>query len=292
MDIRSIQRTGSMFYVYLPTSWCKTWNIRSGTKVQLNVTPEGKLLVSPALQEEKQKHLEISVDEDDLRIINKLIVALYINPASSFKIHLKEKLDQAKLLDQKLLVPIELVEVEGKTISCESSISVSDPHLLLKTILNKIKNMIIVMTNNYNSELIMKYEEEIDRNRLLIEKSVVSALVHNHPHHAKTINLYYISIIAKQLESIADLLIRVDRKERAFLEDVLEKIGQLKDILGDMAEKNVEAKTAITFCREVFAAKDLDVASVKQYHKQRIKECFVSISETLIDLAITNEMGK
>lgn len=291
MDTRNVQRTGSMFYVYLPTSWCKTWGISSGSKVQLSVTPEGKLLLSPTIQEEKPKHIEISVDEDDLKIINKLIVASYINPASSFKIHLKEKLDQAKLLDQKLLVPIELVEVEGKTIRCESSISVSDPHLLLKTILNKIKNMIIVMTNNYNSELIKKYEEEIDRNKLLIEKSVIGALVHNHPHHnIKTIDLYYITMIAKQLEGLADVLILIDRKEKQFLESVLGKIDQLKDILGDMAAQQVSHKTAIAFCKNVTAMKDADVTSVKQYHKQRIKECLVTISETLMDMAVTNEM--
>src|SRR3989338_9028498 len=73
MDLRNVQRTGNMFYVYLPTSWCKQWNISSHSHVQLSMTSDGKLQISPTVGEEKPKHIEMSIDEDDLDIINKLV---------------------------------------------------------------------------------------------------------------------------------------------------------------------------------------------------------------------------
>jgi len=292
MDIRNVQRTGNMFYLYLPTSWCKKFRISSDSKLQVETTSEGKLLLSSTLEERKLKRLEITVDETDLEIINKLIVACYINPASSFRIHLKEDLDQTKLLDQKKLVSIELVEIEGKTITCESSVSIAEPELLLKTIINKVKNMLIVMTQNYNKELVARYEEEIDRNRLLIDKSIINALTYSRPGKVRTIDLYYISQIARELEHLADHLILIDVKDKRFFEEIQERIDSLKQLIDMIYQKrSFNYKEAIKFARQVIRIREPRISDLESYYKSQVKEALKIVSEVMIDWAITDEMS-
>jgi phosphate uptake regulator len=292
MDVRNIQKTGNMFYVYLPTAWCKKFGITSDSQVQLTTDTQGKLSVSATLQEKKPKHIQLTIDETDLEVINKLIVSCYINPAGSFRINLKEKLDQAKLLDQKKLVSIELVEIEGKQITCEGSVSVSDPSMILKTLVNKIKNMLIVMNKNYNKELIERYEEEIDRNRLLIDKAIISALTFHQPLKKSSLSLFYISRIAKELESVADYLILIDQKEKKFLDEISKKMDSLKKTLELVLESSNEFdyKLAIAFCKEIIAIKPIKITSVEMYHKHQIRASLMDVSEVLMDWAITHEV--
>jgi len=292
MDIRNVQKTGNMFYIYLPTSWCKKFNISSDSKVQIWVSSQGKLVVSPILEKKKPKHLEINVDESDLEIINKLIVSCYINPASSFKINLKEKLDQTKLLDQKKLVSIELVEIEGKTITCESSVTVSKPELILKTLINKIRNMLIVATRNYNKELIERYEEEIDRNRLLLDKTIISSLTYSASTDSKPINLFFISQIARDLERLADHIILIENSEKKFFKDVLPLMDKLKNIIDSINEGKFDYHLAIGFAKEVQTLPQISPKKTKDYYKNRVGNYLSNISEVLLDWAMSKELEK
>ena len=42
------------------------------------------------VKEKEAKHIDLSIDETNLEVINKLIVACYINPTKSFRIKLKK----------------------------------------------------------------------------------------------------------------------------------------------------------------------------------------------------------
>jgi len=173
MDIRNVQKTGNMFYVYLPTSWCRKYNIKSNSKVTLLNNNDGSLGVFPHITEKKLSPLNIDLNEDDLFIINKLLVAAYINPTSSFKINLTKPVDIEKMLDQKKLLSIAMVEYDGKHLSCESSITIDDPISLLKTMIRKVKNLILLLKKSGDSNLLNIYEDEVDRSKLLIEKSII-----------------------------------------------------------------------------------------------------------------------
>ena len=291
MEIHKVQRTGDMHYIYLPTAWCKEQKVSHASKVSISKGSSGSLIITPKLVEKKHKNLILSINEDNLDIINKLVVASYINPLESFTINLEKPLDQAKLLDQKRLLSVDLMEIDNKKITCESSLVGGEPDLFLKTMVNKIKNMLIVMTKNYNEELIQRYEEEIDRNRLFIDKSAISAITFNRETRIKTINLYYISLIAKDLERMVDHLILVDKKEKVFLSNALELMDSLKDVIElaiDPAKK-LNYTDVVKFARKIFRMKDEKVVDINSYHKIRIKHYFGSISEVLMDWAITNE---
>src|SRR3989344_6378944 len=107
MDSRNVQRTGDMFYMYLPTRWCKKYNISSKTKVGVQINADGSLSIYPQAATKKKTHLQIKVKGDDIGALHKLIVASYISPADSFKITLDNELDFTKVLNQKNLVSLE-----------------------------------------------------------------------------------------------------------------------------------------------------------------------------------------
>ena len=290
MEIRNVQKTGDMHYLYLPTSWCRDHKISSKSKVSIEQNPDGTLVVSPQITEKKPKHLKFNISEDDQEIIHKLVVASYINPVSSFEINFEKELDFTKLLNQKRLISLESVEIDKKQITCHGSISISDPESLMKTMVRKIKNMIVVMQNSYDKELIERYEDEIDRSKMLIDKSIISSLTYERTTKLKTIDLYYISLISKDLERMVDHLIQLSSKETEFLNSVYDVIDQLQSLIENTNILN--HKTALQFIKKVSKIKPQEVKDIKSYDKERIRLSLMTISEVITDLAITSEIEK
>ena len=160
MDIRNIQKTGDMFYVYLPTRWCKKYKIHGKSKVAIQLANDGSLSIQPHIVEKKPISLSFNIQEDNPDTIHKLIVACYINPLNSFNITVGKDVDLNKILNQRDLFALEMVELSGNKISCESTIRVSDPVSLLRTMSKKILNLINIMSHNPEKDIIQRYEEE------------------------------------------------------------------------------------------------------------------------------------
>jgi len=284
MDIRNIQKTGKMFYLYLPTNWCKKYNINSSSKVGINISNDGSLLVYPHIKKKKLKHLSLSLSETNYDIINKVIVACFVNPAASFKITLDSEVDYKNLLDQKRLLNVELVEFDGRNIICESSISVEDPFSLLATMAKKAKNMVKIMMKDQHPELISRYEEEIDKSKLFIEKSVISSLISNEVTKLTSIDLHYIVLISKDLERMVDHMRQVNHKEKPFMQALYGLLDFLSGILEDSYHQErpqpIDYKTAITFSKKVSALPN--PVNLKNYDIRRVKGSLVNISEVLL----------
>ncbi|MGM5482359.1 MAG: PhoU domain-containing protein [Nanobdellota archaeon] len=288
MEIRKVQKTGDMHYIYLPTNWCKKHNINSKAKLSLDENSSGALLLYPHETKEKERKLELKIDEEDQDVINKLIMACYINPLSSFKIHLKKEMDVSKLLNQKNIMGLESVEIDKKAISSDSTVSLSDPDLLLKTMVKKVKNLVLMMDSNYNEELIRRYEEEIDRNKILIEKSIIGYMTLSSPAKLKMIDLFYISQITRDLERMVDHLIKLKKEDLGFIKQVGEVIQKLKEDIEAVdikkKEDKLEYNDSILFLKKVKKLKHKE----KEYNKRRIKSLLLNISEVLLDWSITN----
>lgn len=290
MEVRNVQRTGDMHYVYLPTSWCREHKIGPKAKVSMEQSSDGSLIVSPQITEKKLKHLKFNIAEDDQEAIHKMVVACYINPLSSFEINFEKEMDFTKLLNQKRLISLESVEIDKKQITCSGAISISDPESLLKTMAKKIKNMITVMQKSYDKELIDRYEDEIDRSKMLIEKSIISSLTFERTTKAKTIDLYYISLISKDLERMVDHLICVDNREQELLSIIYEVINHLEHIIENT--NNLNHKIALQFIKKVNKIRGFYVKDIKSYDKERIRLSLLTISEVITDWAITKEIEK
>ncbi len=281
-----MQRTGDMFYLYLPTRWCKKFGISSASKVGVQVNADSSLNIYPQARSEKPTHLTLKVDGTDLESLHKLIVACYISPADSFRISLDREIDFTKLLDQKNLVSLELVEIDGKQITCESSLHVSDPLSLLVTMIRKIKNLLHVVSKSAPRGLVERYEEEIDRSKLLIEKSVISSLVNPTKSSHKAIELHFISLITTGLERIADHLIIMKKLSSPFVA----RLSALFLDLGSLLKDNTASLTphsALDFLHSLQAMPS--PAGNDSYEVQRAIRALNSISEVIVDWAVVKE---
>ncbi|HLC47238.1 MAG TPA: hypothetical protein VJI75_05940 [Candidatus Nanoarchaeia archaeon] len=292
MDIRKVQKTGNMHYLYLPTSWCKEQKISSGANVTLDQQAGGRLIVTPGMVQKKVRHIEITSPVDDIDVINKLIVSCFINPADSFTIGLMKEMNYTELLNQKRLVSVDMVELEGKTIKCESPVSISSPDLLLKTMISKITNMLMVMTSGYNEELIRRYEEEIDKSRLLIDKATIAALTYTGTSTVRTISMHYISIISKELERVADHLIKLDKANKKFFEDMISIMHDLKPLIENAIDERIffDYLLAVKFAMKVRSLGKEEVNDVSSYSRSEIGNRFDNISEVMLDWAITRKV--
>ena len=298
MDVRNVQKTGNMYYVYLPTRWCKKHSINSSSKVGVSTDSEGGLLVLPEFSEKEEKHLKLSLDEEDKDLIIKLIVACYINPITSFKINLGEKIDFSKLLTEKKFGGLDLIEMDGNKISYESTLSVTKPGALLKTMVRKIKNLLLVKIDGGSKDLMHKYEEEIDKSHFLIDKAVISSLSFSEilDTPLKHVDLFYLSIISQNLEGLADHILLLDESKRSFLKKIVDIVEQLQVILEDMnsddKSKKFNYKLALEFTKLVSGIEPVKVKDLQTYDKKRIRKDLMNISEVLIDWSITKEIGK
>ncbi|MBI2142942.1 PhoU domain-containing protein [Candidatus Woesearchaeota archaeon] len=289
MEIRKVQRSGSTFYLYLPAAWCKTNRIGNDTQLVLDMSSEGSLVVSANPQSAADKQLTLSFSESsgklDRRLINMFIVASYLNPVRSFKIKLNKPISSLDILDQKrMMSSIELVEFGEDHISCESTISVEDPDVILKTMIRKMVNMIRVMQASEAKELVQRYEEEIDRSNTLIQKSAISSLMFKRSSKLRHIELFYIAMISKSLEGLADhLILLTARQSKSLAEPVHAMLLSLLKCLDSL-----DYRSAASFATEVLGV--TDKFDNNDIHAHRIKAILQQLSETLIDWAVTNEV--
>ena len=291
MEVRNVQKTGNMHYIYLPTSWCKKYNVNSDTKISLETNNDGSISIFPEIKEVEGKKIDITLPEATSDILIKLIMACYINPIQSFRIRLKKEADLSKIMDKKSSVSaLEFVELDGNSISHESSIYIKDPLSLLKTMVKKIRSLVNVMMEHFDRELIEKYEEEIDKSKLLITKSVIGSLVLNEPSKLKTVDLYYISLLSQNLEKMVDSIILVDKKEVLFLRKILKIINNIKDLLEETDK--LDYNMVIELEKSISHIATPDVENLKTYGLRRIKRHLSNISEVLLDWAITKEVEK
>jgi len=286
MEIRKVQKTGDMHYLYLPTSWCKKNRINSGANIALDQLDDGSLSVIPRIVETPSKHLNIKLTEFNEDILKKVVIACYISPASSFKIDPGKNADVTPILNQKKIISLESVELDKNMITCESTVSISDPASLLKTMVRKIKNLLTIMVKDYNLELINRYEEEIDRNNLLIEKSIVGFLTFSASPKHKVIDLHYISLVSRELEELSDHLVSMDKKETGFFSQASEIIDLLDAITG--SSENINYINSVQMIKKIEKMKKREAEY--GYSKKRILYAFLTISEIILDWAVTKQV--
>ncbi len=287
MDIRNIQRSGSTYYLYLPKAWCVQNSITPNTKLVLETSPEGDLIVTPHNKKAKQVNLQLRLAVDDMRVVNKFIMAAYINPVKSFRIQLNKEISSLEILDQKrLLSGVEIVELGGRQISCESSIFVDDPDVMLKTMVRKLMNALHIMIKNGEKELLARYEEEIDRSNTLIAKSVVSAFTFHRNSKLRNIELFYMATLSKNLEWFADQLTNLSGNT-ALAKKCLELTRLLMKTLDDMS-----IETAATFAKEAVILSSSIKKANKEMKLDTLNIALNQLADTIVDWAIMEEIDK
>lgn len=295
MEIRSIQKSGRMFYLYLPTAWCRKHKITPNAKITLDQDNEGNLIMHPMLKQRKGEHLEISVNDQNLDHLQKIIVACFLQPADSFKINLGDKIDFSALLKRHELTNMVVIEMDKKTIHGESSILTATPLTLLITLIRKIKNLLTIMQTEDNKALIDRFEEDIDHTKTLIEKSVISSFIQptTRKDQLRNIDLHYTSGLSKIFERIVDRVIMLDPKEGPYFARLQEIFSFLLPVLERFSkgQPSLDLETVLTFMNKVESLVSKTRKST-DYHLRRIGELLDDTSEILIDWSITEELHK
>ena len=247
---------------------------------------DGALSVHPFSTIKKKSHLELQYPESNQAILHRLIFACYMSHADTFSIELKKKLDFAKVLDQKKLMSLELVEIDHNHITSESTMSIPDPAALLKTMIKKVKNLIMVMKKQWGDELIGKYEEEIDRSKLLIKKGVVYGLVKGSNH--KAIDLFYIAQIAQHLERMVDHLICLKKPQPKLLNQLEDLSKELLVLMESQDKMRVE--NILSLQKKIAALENVSVKDVETYDRRRAIRSWAIIAEIIMDWAVLQEL--
>ena len=282
MESRKIQRSGTTYYLYLPASWCREHKITTDSIVFLEKSSKGDLLVQPKKTESSLTSLKIELSDSDPDIINKMIMAAYINPVKEFQIKLKKNISPDQILEhKKLLGGLEIVDFDESLVSCHTSLALSDPDVLLQALIKKILNTTKLMKKDPNHELLKRYEEEIDKNNMLIQKSIITALMYRKESKLRHSDLFYIGTISRILEHITDILV-TSGKDTELVNDVDEVMQSLLAVLEKLNQQNV-----ISFVKNVSRLEKIEVKDLHTYKKKRIYSGLDHIAETLCDWVVT-----
>ena len=125
----------------------------------------------------------------------------------------------------------------------------------------------------------------------MIDKSVISAVTYKSESNLKTVDLFYIALLAKDLERMVDHIILLDKADNKYIEDVLEVIRSLKETI-DLAidpKKKLDYISAIKFSESAIKLKKEEIKGIQSYYRVRIKQYLINVSEFILDWAITNE---
>jgi len=242
-------------------------------------------MIHPKLAAKQQASLKMDLSEKSQDVINKIIIATFINPVRSFEITLPKSLSAEQILEhKKLLGGLELVDFDENKITCQTSISLRDPDLLLGNMIRKIKSIITLIKQGELPELISRYEEEIDKSNLLIHKAIISSFMYRRDSKLKHIELFYIGLISRTLEQLTDDIIRLEKTDK-LLDDVFLVMKHLEETIA-----NIDQNYVVSFIKEVSRFEKVEVTDTKTFYRERIIGLLDHIAEILSDWHITNKV--
>jgi len=287
MESRKIQKSGTTYYLYLPASWCREHNINTDSVVFLDKSSKGDLQIKPKKTEKNLSSLKIELDDNSTEVINKIIIASYINPVKEFQITLKEPISPDQILAHKqLLGGLELVDFDENFIVCHTSLALSDPDTLLKAMITKILSITKLMKKDITHELINKYEQEIDKSNLLIHKAIIASLMYRRESKLKHIELFYLGLISRHLEQLTDILITLDN-DKVLISTIEAMMQDLQELLGNLNQQGV-----ISFIKKLENLETIEVKDLQTYKTKRAYQILGHISEVLCDWVSTNLVDK
>lgn len=226
--------------------------------------------------------MKIELNESTPEVINKMIIASYINPVKEFQIDLKKSITPDQILEhKKILGGLELVDFEESSIHCQTSLALSDPNILLTSMIRKILSIATLIKKDTTHELIQRYEEEIDKSNLLIHKSIISTFMYRRESKLRHIDLYYIGMLSRALEQITDILIII-RKDPKLIDTIERMMETLLQVLEELSQPKV-----IGFIKAVEKLEKIQVGNLETYKKKRVYSLLGHIAEILCDWTIT-----
>lgn len=188
MELRKLQRTPDGTYlVTIPKAWAKRVGLGSGSVVSYEERQDGRLLLSPKIDEERQP-LEVTIDAISPPLVRREIIERYLLGYDIIRIQAKETMspelrDEARRTTKRL-VGLEVLEEDSKkmVIQCLVEPSLLIPERILRRLEMLSMPMQLDATRafvNSNMELarsVTERDEEVDRWYFLLVRLVRAAI--------------------------------------------------------------------------------------------------------------------
>ncbi len=178
MEVRKIQKTGgSTLVVSLPKIWCQNFNLKVGSKVSLNYSERGAIILEPfeKTREDATSVIELKSSENpdnDMRIL----ISKYIQGTKRITIRSKSKsiLDYTINKFMELTVGFEVIEESQNEAILEDIISL--PTLTFEKALKRMDTLVrsivreSISEQKISPEYVAKKENEVDKFNIYIQR--------------------------------------------------------------------------------------------------------------------------
>lgn len=223
--MRKVHAVRGSFYIYLPKSWCSTFNITKETQLPVIELPDGTLMLQPpeeAPHKELHKVLELILNDPDddaeLDRLKNFLLASYIVGADDIIIRTPNRFSfKALEAIKESIKPLHAFEVLNETENCIhvaaiSSVSSSIPPIIKRMLssFNLMLNDLVAWIENpdkIDTKVIFSREDDVDKFRYLLDREAHSILTNPVDSSNAGMNpaetLHYVEI-AKAIERMGD----------------------------------------------------------------------------------------
>jgi phosphate uptake regulator len=257
--IRKVQKIGNSYYIALPSKWIKEYSINKGTELKLEMKEDGKLVVSPIIEESlEEKEVTLNYDKNT---IEKKILSYYLIGYNIIKIvneegfKTEERDDIIKI--SRKLSGLEIVDERRDLITLQNLIdesSINPIKLLFRMSAITSTMYVDAIKEAFNKgeilEIVYKRDEEVDRLYFLLVRQLRTLILRPH----------LLSKLELTLLDCLDLRIAAH-----FIEKIGDEAARLAEILGLNNEK----------IKTQFLKNLLDVASNLQILQEKSLVYFV-----------------
>jgi phosphate uptake regulator len=177
VEVRKIQKTGgSTLVVSLPKIWCQNFNLKVGSKVSLNYSEKGGIILEPFDKARDEITSVIELGEGNAENDMRMLIARYIQGAKKIiiKTRSKSSLDEVLTKFMELTVGFEIIEEKGDEAILEDIISL--PTLTFEKTLRRMDTLVRSIVREsmerqkISKEYVFKKENEVDKFNLYITR--------------------------------------------------------------------------------------------------------------------------
>ncbi len=300
MEYRRIQKTGGASYIVtLPKEWVEKNNLKQGDQVNIRITEENKIIISPGKEIEKPKTTEMKFKSENFEHILRILISTYISGFKIIKIKGEEKLDEniinAVEKFRNLVSGYEIVDEKVNEIVLQDISNPLEllPDKLLERMYNLTENMVrdsyITIKNNDVglSKEIINRDPQVDKIYLTISRQLFHKL--RYPSSIEgfdSTTIENIRYVAKSLERISDHAVNIaslagyfkNIQENAFDEFFNQTINLLKSSYLSFENHNAD------MANEIIDKIEENVLKIRDFIKKekKIDTIYFSLMDSVI----------
>lgn len=281
MEIRKVQKTGgSTLVVSLPKAWCQNFDLKVGSKVMINYSEKGGIMLEPFDKSQESSSVTVEFNkssdpENELR----MLVSRYIQGVKKIvvKSEDRKKMDEIIRKFLELTVGFEIVDEKGNEATMEDLISL--PMLTfdkgMRRMVTLVRSIVTESTNpeKIPLEYILQKENEVDKFNIYLQRLFNQSL--------KDYSVLQLNKISST-EALSYLLVS------RILERIADHGIRIYSLLGEKALENKEIVKYIRDATEImgrsieyYFRKDVNGANQEIAKKVTFKEERNSINKSL-----------